>query len=234
MILNLVGTGIPSDWCKVLEKAIHSDSFSNLHFQLLQESSNGTEIYPASDHVFRAFELVPFHDVKVVILGQDPYHGPGQAIGLSFAVPNKLNKKPPSLRNMFRELVSDLGVDLMPGHSDLTGWAAQGVLLLNTCLTVRAGQPLSHSGAGWEEFTMAVMDSLVKRKAGIVFLLLGAHAQSFKPDLTTSQHRVIEAPHPSPLSAYRGFFGSKIYSRANDALQELGHDPIDWGKISLK
>jgi uracil-DNA glycosylase len=234
MILNLASTGIPSDWCKILEEAIRSDSYRNLHFQLLQESSNGTEIYPASDHIFRAFELVPFHEVKVVILGQDPYHSPGQAIGLSFAVPNELDKKPPSLRNLFRELVSDLGVDLMPGHSDLTGWAAQGVLLLNTCLTVRAGQPLSHSGAGWEEFTKGVMDSLAKRKEGCVFLLLGAHAQSFKPDLTTPQHRIIKAPHPSPLSAYRGFFGSRIYSRTNAALRDLGLDPIDWEKISLK
>ncbi len=171
--------------------------------------------------------------VRVVILGQDPYHGPGQAIGMSFAVPNALQPKPPSLKNIFKELESDLATRIDPARSDLSGWAAQGVLLLNSVLTVEAGEPLSHRDQGWEKFTDHVMEILNRRERGIVFVLWGAAAQKKKTMIDLSRHVVIESVHPSPLSAHRGFFGSKPFSKANEALtSRLGMPAIDWSRTS--
>ncbi len=209
-------------------------AFEKLADFLNNEVIEGHSIHPENGNIFSSFRLTDYDRVKVVLIGQDPYHGDSQAIGLSFAVPNSLRKKPPSLRNLFKELQTDLNCNLSGEQSDLTGWADQGVLLLNTLLTVRRGEPLSHADSGWTEFTTAVLDALNRREKGIVFLLLGGHAGKLRSRIDPSRHRIIEAPHPSPLSAYRGFFGSRIYSRTNEALRDLGLDPIDWGKISLK
>ena len=233
MIKMLVDTDLSISWKGALESHLKSESFFNLDSFLCQEVNEERTIFPNPDFILSAFKLTDIDQVKVVLLGQDPYHGPGQAIGLSFGVPNELTKKPPSLKNLFLELESDLGTTIPAGHSDLTGWAHQGVLLLNTCLTVREGEPLSHAGRGWEQFTTAVIESLNRRNNRIVFVLLGGHAQSFKKAMTITPPRIIEAPHPSPLSAYRGFFGSRIYSKTNEALRELGHTPIDWARISF-
>ena len=183
-------------------------------------------VYPAAENIFAAFRVCPVSAVRVVILGQDPYHEPGQAMGLSFSVPDGC-KAPPSLRNIFKELEAELG----PGcaaHTDLTLWARQGVLLLNTVLTVRAHQANSHHGKGWEEFTDAAIRALNEQDRPIVFILWGRPAQMKKSMLTNPHHLILEAPHPSPLSAYRGFFGSKPFSKTNQFLEAHGETPIDW------
>lgn len=189
------------------------------------------EIYPSKAQVMRALTALDLPDVKVVILGQDPYHGSGQAMGLSFAVPNELFPKPPSLQNIFKELKTDLGISVAKDQSDLTGWVQQGVLLLNTVLTVEASKPLSHRDQGWEQFTDRVMMELGSRSQPLVFILWGGHAQKMKSKINLQTHRVIESPHPSPLSSYRGFFGSKPFSRANEYLKEMNQSPIRWGQI---
>lgn len=185
-------------------------------------------VYPKKENIFNALRLTDYDHVKVVILGQDPYHGPNQAHGLSFSV-EKGQKLPPSLKNMMKELQQDIGCDI-PEHGDLTSWAKQGVLLLNTVLTVQAGKANSHKGQGWEQFTNAIIEHLAKREQPIVFLLWGKPAQSKRIliERISSNHIILQSPHPSPLSAHRGFFGSKPYSKANEALQSLGQQPIDW------
>jgi uracil-DNA glycosylase len=182
-------------------------------------------VFPPEEQVFHALARTPFEEVRVVILGQDPYHGEGQAHGLAFSVPRGVGK-PPSLVNIHKELASDLGIEI-PSHGNLDAWAEQGVLLLNTVLTVRAGEAGSHAGKGWERFTDAVIEALVARKEPVVFVLWGAFAQK-KAKLVRAPHVVIKGVHPSPLSAYRGFFGSKVYSAINSALVDLGRAPIDW------
>ena len=184
------------------------------------------EVYPPADQVFAALHLTPFAEVKVVILGQDPYHGPGQAHGLCFSV-NPGVPLPPSLVNIFRELHDDLGI-APSANGDLRPWARQGVLLLNTTLTVRAREAASHQGHGWERFTDEVIRRIGTRQESVVFVLWGAHARKKKALIDRSRHTIIEAPHPSPLSAHRGFFGSRPFSAANAALARLGHDPVDW------
>ena len=185
-------------------------------------------VYPKKENIFNALRLTDYDHVKVVILGQDPYHGPNQAHGLSFSV-EKGQKLPPSLKNMMKELQQDIGCEI-PEHGDLTSWAKQGVLLLNTVLTVQAGKANSHKGQGWEQFTNAIIEHLAKREQPIVFLLWGKPAQSKRIliERISSNHIILQSPHPSPLSAHRGFFGSKPYSKANEALQSLGQQPIDW------
>jgi uracil-DNA glycosylase len=183
-------------------------------------------VHPPREETFRALELTPFQNVRVVLLGQDPYHGPGQAHGLAFSVRPGV-PRPPSLRNLFRELHDDLGVPVR-GHGTLTGWAREGVLLLNTILTVREGQPGSHAGAGWEAFTGAVLERVAMKRNRVVFLLLGRHARNRAAGLDLSRHAVVEAPHPSPLSARRGFFGSRIFSATNALLEAAGREPVDW------
>lgn len=183
-------------------------------------------IHPPRSEVFRALELTTFRTVRVVLLGQDPYHGPGQAHGLAFSVrPGVV--KPPSLRNLLRELHDDTGATV-PDHGTLTSWAGQGVLLLNTVLTVREGEAGSHVGAGWETFTDAVLERVAAKRKRVVFLLLGNHAQKKATSVDLSSHAVVEAPHPSPLSARRGFFGSRIFSAANALLEGAGREPVDW------
>lgn len=183
-------------------------------------------VHPPEDHVFRAFRTTPLDATKVVILGQDPYHGAGQANGLAFSVEAGV-AAPPSLRNILRELHDDTGLPL-PGHGDLRAWAGQGVLLLNTTLTVREGQAASHRGHGWETFTDAVIALLNDRDERTVFVLWGAHARAKRVLLSNPAHAVIESAHPSPLSARKGFFGSRPFTRTNNLLVEAGREPVDW------
>ena len=215
---------IPRGWPRLTPERSRP-YFVELEAFLAQEYDEAV-VYPPAPRVFEALDLTPFRAVKVVLLGQDPYHGPGQAHGLAFSVLPGV-PAPPSLRNMFRELEEDTGVP-RPLDGCLAAWARRGVLLLNAVLTVRAGEPASHAGAGWERFTDAVIDRVNAKRSRVVFLLLGSHAQKKGQAVDRSRHVVIEAPHPSPLSAKRGFFGSRIFSRANAALEEAGRGPVDW------
>ncbi|MFP5457657.1 MAG: uracil-DNA glycosylase [Bacteriovoracia bacterium] len=194
--------------------------------QFVEQERKSKTIYPAATDVFRAFAACPFERVKVVILGQDPYHGEGQAHGLSFSVKRGV-KLPPSLVNIFKELKSDVSVDT-PTHGDLTRWAEQGVLLLNTVLTVEHGKAASHQARGWELFTDHVIDVLNTKKEHLVFILWGAPAQKKAEKVDRTRHMVLKSVHPSPLSSYRGFFGSKPFSQTNAYLQSKGMAPIDW------
>lgn len=183
-------------------------------------------VYPPIDDIFNAFALTPFGQVRVVILGQDPYHGPGQAMGLAFSVRRGV-RVPPSLRNIYKEIETDLGI-AAPGHGDLSAWARRGVLLLNAVLTVSAGRAASHHGQGWEDLTDAAVEALNRRRSGLVFMLWGAHAQKKGARIDEGRHLVLRAPHPSPLSAHRGFLGCGHFSRANAYLMSNGYEAIDW------
>lgn len=193
---------------------------------LAAEESAGKIVFPASSQCFNALNSTPLDQVRVVILGQDPYHGPGQAHGLSFSVRPGV-RTPPSLVNMFKEIQSDLGVD-PPDHGCLQSWAEQGVLLLNSVLTVVQGQAGAHQGKGWEVFTDRVIETVNREREGVVFLLWGNYARKKGQQIDRSRHLVLEGPHPSPLSAYRGFFGCKHFSRANEWLQGRGQQPVNW------
>jgi len=195
---------------------------------LRTEYREGRTVFPPKDSIFTALKLVDYDDARVVILGQDPYHGPKQAIGMSFAVAAGV-PAPPSLKNIFKELASDLSVP-EPKHTDLTGWAEQGVLLLNTVLTVRAGEAFSHRNQGWEKFTDEVIRTLGARRKPIVFVLWGAPAQAKAVLVSNPNHLILRSPHPSPLSAHRGFFGSKPFSQTNAFLEEKGEGAIDWSR----
>lgn len=216
---------LPKDWQTILEPEFHKPYFQKLK-AFLETEYELSEIFPPIDAVFTAFEKTPLSEVKVLLLGQDPYHDNGQAHGLSFSVQNGV-KVPPSLVNIYKELESDLGI-APASHGCLTSWAEQGVLLLNTVLTVRAHEANSHQKKGWETFTDAVIDALNALDQPIVFFLWGKPAQSKKSRLTNPKHLILEAPHPSPLSAYRGFFGSKPFSQANAFLTANGVSPINW------
>jgi uracil-DNA glycosylase len=218
---------IEESWKRVLAPEFEKPYFQELARQLHAEKRAGRTIYPPGPLIFNAFNLTPFDQVKVVIIGQDPYHGPGQAEGLSFSVPHGM-PLPPSLVNIYKEIETDLGVTL---HKDgsLRGWAEQGVFLLNAVLTVRAGQPTSHSRIGWAEFTDAVIRTLSEQREGLVFLLWGNFARSKRELIDTSRHTVLEAAHPSPL-ARGAFFGCRHFSKANQILQSQGLAPIDWTK----
>ncbi|MEM6683094.1 MAG: uracil-DNA glycosylase [Pseudomonadota bacterium] len=191
-----------------------------------QELAGPHPIYPARDALFRAFKLTPLDNVKVVILGQDPYHGPGQAMGLAFSVPRDV-KIPPSLRNIYREIENDIGAP-PPPHGDLTHWATQGVLLLNTVLSVRANAAGSHRGKGWEAFTDAAIKAVSDRRKNCAFLLWGSAAQAKQTLIDEAKHLILTAPHPSPLSAHRGFFGCQHFSKANEYLEAHGRGAIAW------
>lgn len=191
-----------------------------------RERAAGKTIYPPDNEVFQALKLTPFERVKVVILGQDPYHGPGQAHGLAFSVKRGI-PPPPSLVNIFKELEADLGVP-RPPHGSLVSWATQGVLLLNAVLTVERGQPSSHANRGWERFTDRVISILNQHKTGVIFLLWGAYAQKKGALIDRSRHTVLQAPHPSPFSAHSGFLGCRHFSRTNAALMQRGSNEIDW------
>lgn len=216
---------IEASWKAALREEFAKDYFSQLRAFLKSEKQAGQLIYPPGKLIFNAFSLTPFEQVKVVILGQDPYHGPGQAHGLSFSVPAGI-AIPPSLRNIYKEMAEDVGTTI-PTHGNLEKWAQQGVLLLNSMLTVRARQAGSHQRKGWESFTSAVIDVLNREKEGIVFLLWGRYAQDKGALVDTSKHLVLKAPHPSPL-ARGGFFGSKHFSQTNAYLESQGKAPIDW------
>lgn len=210
--------------------AVLNDEFEKPYFQELatfvKEEYTQQRIYPPGSQIFRAFDLCPYDKVKVVIIGQDPYHGPGQANGLCFSVKEGITM-PPSLINIFKEIRSDIGKDFPPNGS-LERWARQGVLLLNATLTVREKQPGSHQNKGWELFTDAVITRLSNQRAGLVYILWGAYAQKKGTVIDTSKNLVIKSPHPSPFSADRGFFGSKPFSKTNDYLKQKGEAPIDW------
>ena len=218
-------TAINNDWMEALKEEFKKTYYKNL-FQTVNAEYRSNRIFPPADDIFNAFHLTPLKDVKVVILGQDPYHGEGQAHGLCFSVKPQVDV-PPSLVNIYRELHEDMGCRI-PSHGYLTKWAEQGVLMLNTVLTVRAHQANSHRGIGWEEFTDAAIKVLNAQDRPIVFILWGRPAQMKKQMLNNPNHLILEAPHPSPLSSYRGFFGSKPFSQTNIFLEEHGVEPIDW------
>ncbi|WP_349408915.1 uracil-DNA glycosylase [Pseudalkalibacillus sp. SCS-8] len=216
---------LKNEWADVLNSEFEKDYYQRLREQLKVEYGNHT-VFPDMYEIFNALHYTDYNDVKVVLIGQDPYHGPGQAHGLSFSVQPGV-KQPPSLKNIFKELQSDLGHDI-PDHGSLVHWAKQGVLLLNTVLTVRKKEPNSHKGLGWEQFTNTVIQSLNERETPLVFLLWGRHAQQKEELITNDHHLILKSPHPSPFSANKGFFGSRPFSRINQFLREQGLEEIDW------
>ena len=217
-----------NDWNEVLRGEFEKEYYLRLRDFLKEEyfNRNKYDIYPSMYDIFNAMKATPYNSVKAVILGQDPYHGPGQAHGMCFSV-KKGVKSPPSLQNIFKELNDDLGCEI-PLHGCLESWAEQGILLLNTILTVRAGQPGSHKGKGWEIFTDTVIRKLNDREQPMVYLLWGANARSKKELITNPRHLILEAAHPSPFSARNGFFGCRHFSKTNSFLQANGIEPIDW------
>lgn len=217
---------IEASWKEVLADEFKKPYFKNIVEHLKTEKEQGKVIYPPGPQIFHAFEATPFEEVKVVLLGQDPYHGPGQAHGLSFSV-QKGVPPPPSLINIFKELHDDTGVPI-PNHGHLEKWARQGVMLLNASLTVRAGEPMSHSKIGWHKFTHCVISTVSEKHEHIVFLLWGKFAQQKEELINTKKHLVLKSAHPSPLSANNGFFGSRPFSKINTYLMKNGKDPIDW------
>ena len=219
---------IDPSWFEVLKEEFDKPYFEKLVNFIKAEYSTKT-IYPHGKNIFRAFELCPFDKVKVVIIGQDPYHGPGQANGLCFSV-NDGVPLPPSLQNIYKEIEADLDME-MPSTGNLDNWSRQGVLLLNATLTVRANQAGSHQRQGWEEFTDAVIKTISDRKENIVFLLWGKYAQEKGMIIDISKHHILKAPHPSPLSAHAGFFGCKHFSKTNQYLESIGKDPINWAAL---
>jgi uracil-DNA glycosylase len=216
---------LESSWKKYLESEFSKDYFLQLAEFIRKEYSMQT-IYPPGPQIFNAFEFCHFDDLKVVVIGQDPYHGPGQAHGLCFSVQDGI-KKPPSLVNIFKEIQNDLG-NVIPESGNLERWAKQGVLLLNATLTVRAKSPGSHQKKGWEEFTDKVIEVISSETEGIVFLLWGAYAQKKGDRIDTTRHFVLKAAHPSPFSAHNGFFGCGHFSRTNEFLKSIGKVPIEW------
>jgi len=214
-----------NSWDELLKEEFNKEYYQNLRKNLAQEYRTHT-VYPAMENIFNALKYTSYEDVKVLLLGQDPYHGEGQAHGLCFSVQKGI-QKPPSLKNMFKELYSDLGV-VEPSHGCLTDWAKQGVLLLNTVLTVRAAEPNSHKKLGWTIFTDRIIEILNDREDPVIFVLWGRNAIDKLPLITNTQHYVLTAAHPSPLSATRGFMGCKHYSKINEILLSMGKTPIDW------
>jgi len=218
---------IAKGWKEMLSKEFQKDYFKRITEQLKIEIQSRVNIYPPGPMIFNAFNTTDFNEVKVVIIGQDPYHGPGQAHGLSFSVQPGV-KPPPSLVNIYKEIESDLGIKMPRNFGDLTAWAKQGVLMLNATLTVRANQPNSHAGLGWNQFTDAAIQKLNQEKEHLVFLLWGNFAKVKGSQIDQQKHLVLKAAHPSPFAADKGFFGCKHFSKTNQYLIEHGLDPIDW------
>lgn len=216
---------ITNDWALQLQEETRKPYYKKLYETVVKEYKT-TQVFPPSRDLFKAYELCPYHKVKVVILGQDPYHNVGQAQGMSFSVPKGV-PLPPSLQNIFKEIRDDLSI-LEPDCGDLSYWAKQGVLLLNTVLTVRAHQAFSHRGIGWEEFTDATIRAIEEKEDPVVYILWGTPAQKKQSMIRQKKRLVLTAPHPSPLSAYRGFFGSKPFSKCNAYLRKEGVEEIDW------
>ena len=217
---------IESSWKEVLYQEFNRSYFQQISAHLKSEKATKAIIYPPGKQIFNAFEKTPFNNLKVVVLGQDPYHGPGQAHGLSFSVPDGV-KPPPSLVNIFKELKKDIGMEI-PSTGNLTLWAEQGVLLLNAVLTVRANEPASHANIGWMDFTNAVIQKISNEKKGIVFLLWGKFAHEKQILIDATKHHILKAAHPSPFSADKGFFGCKHFSKTNELLMYQGIEPINW------
>lgn len=217
---------IDNDWLEYIQDEFRKPYYKEL-YQFVRQEYNTHVIYPPADDIFNAFHFTPLSKVKVLILGQDPYHGEHQAHGLCFSVLPDQTEIPPSLQNIYKELQDDLGC-YIPNNGYLKKWADQGVLMLNTVLTVRAHQAGSHQGKGWEQFTDAIIQAVNAQDRPIVYLLWGKPAQSKIPMLTNSKHLILKAPHPSPLSAYRGFFGCRHFSQTNEFLNNNGIEPIDW------
>lgn len=213
-------------WLNILNDEFEKPYMTELRQFLLEEKQSGKTIFPPGQQIFYAMDRTPFDQVKVVILGQDPYHGPGQAHGLCFSVQPGVDP-PPSLVNIYKEMESDLGL-APPGHGCLNSWADQGILLLNAVLTVEARKAGSHQGRGWEKFTDRVIRELEEQRENLVFILWGSYARKKGSFIRKDRHLVIESPHPSPLSSYRGFFGSKPFSRTNEYLQSTGQEPVNW------
>jgi uracil-DNA glycosylase len=220
---------IEASWKEVLKDEFTKPYFKQISDHIKTEKEQGKIIYPAGSQIFNAFEKTPFHNVKVVILGQDPYHGAGQAMGLSFSVPEGI-QIPPSLVNIFKELREDIGM-MTPPHGNLSSWAQQGVLLLNASLSVRAGEAMSHSRIGWHLFTNSIIEKISGQRKNVVFLLWGKFAQEKEALINKTRHCILKAPHPSPLSAYNGFFGCRHFSKANAYLIKNGVDPVNWAII---
>jgi len=216
-----------SSWKQVLAEQFEQPYFGEFRQFLQQEKAQRKTIYPPSSLIFNAFNSTPFDKVRVVILGQDPYHGDGQAHGLCFSVPNEIKKLPPSLKNIYKELQNDVGFKI-PSHGNLQKWTTQGVLLLNAILTVEANQPASHQKRGWEELTNAVIKKLSEQREGLIFVLWGNFAQQKATLIETPKHIILKAPHPSPFSAHSGFLGCKHFSQINDILRSKGETQIDW------
>jgi len=223
--MDKIDPKIHESWKEVLTDEFQKPYFFELKRFLVDQRSQPT-IYPPGNLIFNAFDKTPFDKVKVVILGQDPYHGPGQAHGLCFSVPRGI-APPPSLVNIFKEIKEDVGAPI-PSHGNLEHWAEQGVLLLNATLTVIANQPLSHQNKGWETFTDKVIELLSQQKKGLVFILWGRNAKAKEPLIDASKHFILKAAHPSPFSAYSGFFGCNHFSKTNQLLQQQDISPIDW------
>lgn len=218
---------IENSWKQILTEQFEQPYFLELQQFIQLEKNQGKIIYPPSDFLFNAFNSSPFNKVRVVILGQDPYHGTGQAHGLCFSVPSEIKKLPPSLKNIYKELQNDVGFKI-PNHGNLQKWTTQGVFLLNAILTVEANTPASHQKRGWEQFTNAVIKKLSEQREGLIFLLWGNFAQQKTTLIDTQKHIILKAPHPSPFSAHSGFFGCKHFSQVNDILRSKGELPIDW------
>ena len=222
-----MSVNLEESWLKVLGEEFDKAYMKSLKAFLLEEKQKGAIVYPKGTDIFNALQHTPFDQVKVVILGQDPYHGTGQAHGLSFSVQKGMTV-PPSLKNIYKELADDIPAFKIPAHGNLTKWADEGVLLLNATLTVRAHEAGSHQGKGWEIFTDTIISKLSEQGEGIVFLLWGRYAQNKAALIDSSKHTVLKAAHPSPFSAYNGFLGCKHFSKANEVLVKAGKAPIDW------
>ena len=218
---------LPSSWIQYLEEELSQSYMKDLKKKLIECQNKNITVYPEKSKVFNAFHLTPFQKIKVVILGQDPYHGPGQAHGLSFSVPHNI-KTPPSLMNIFKELDSDLKVEINKTNGNLEHWAKQGVFLLNTTLTVEKSKPMSHKNFGWNIFTDKVIEIINHYRENIVFILWGAHAHSKTHLIDSSKHLILKSVHPSPLSSHRGFFGSRPFSQTNNYLESKEIDRIIW------
>ncbi|MGY9017042.1 MAG: uracil-DNA glycosylase [Alphaproteobacteria bacterium] len=218
---------LPSSWIQYLEEELNQSYMKDLKKKLIEYQNKNITVYPEKSKIFNAFHLTPFQKIKVVILGQDPYHGPGQAHGLSFSVPHNI-KTPPSLMNIFKELDSDLKVEINKTNGNLEHWAKQGVFLLNTTLTVEKSKPMSHKNFGWNIFTDKVIEIINHYRENIVFILWGAHAHSKTHLIDSSKHLILKSVHPSPLSSHRGFFGSRPFSQTNNYLESKEIDKIVW------
>lgn len=224
--MNTISVHYDDTWANFMKKEFEADYFSQISNFINTEKNKGKTIFPPRELIFNAFNITAFNNLKVVILGQDPYHNTGQAHGLSFSVPKNI-KTPPSLQNIYKEINNDLGCNI-PQHGCLLKWAEQGVLLLNAVLTVNAHEPASHKNAGWEIFTNNVIKHLSEQKTNIVFMLWGSFAQQKENLIDNSKHLVLKAAHPSPFSAHKGFLGCKHFSKTNTYLKQKGQNPIDW------